>query len=199
MCVLLLTVPSFGQSAATPKKPFTAAEEAKIREGVSAILTYIQTQQNIDSAAVARGGIKIPDVVDKALDKFGSATTVIYENVKKAAPQVWMIMMLQQYAKAVVGLLGPLLWLLMIFLFYRFISKHWTPAADEIWDKNWGTKRSGFWWRGFFTKILPIFAGFIACWVLAVQAKVSMLLFINPEYYAIRDLLILLLGSSHGM
>lgn len=197
--MLLLAIPSFGQTANTAQNTLTADEQAKIREGAEAVLKYIQTQQNIDSAAIARGGINIPDVVDKALDKFGGAVTVVYDNVKKTAPQVWSVMLLQQYAKAISGLLGPILWLVMIIFIYKFMNRHWKAEADDVWNSSFGTSRAGFWFRWFFTKFAPLLAGFITCITLFVQAKTSVLLFMNPEYYAIRDLLTMLLGSSHGM
>jgi len=195
--IVVLAISAAAQSE--QQKPFTAAEEQKIKEGVSAVVQYIQTQQNLDSNAIAGGKVELVDVVDKALDKFGTAVTLVYTNVEKAAPRVWQIMVWQQYAKAISGILGPLLTLLLIFILYKFINRHWTPKVDETWNDSWGTRTAGFWFRAVFTKAVPLAAGFITCWSLFVQAKASSLLLVNPQYYAIRDLLVLLLGNSHGM
>lgn len=197
LCIAVMAISVVAQTQ--QNKPFTKSEELKIREGVSAVMTYIETQQSLDSLALKTGKVEIVDVVDKALDKFGTAVTFVCSNVEKAAPKVWSIMVWQQYAKAISGLLGPLLTLLMIFILYRYVNRHWTPAIDKTWNDNFETSTSAYWWRNVFTKALPLVASFLTCWALFAEAKTSVLLFVNPQYYAIRDLLVMLLGNSHGM
>lgn len=197
--ILLSMVSSIAFTQQVSKeKPYTAEEETKIREGVVAVMKYIQTQQGLDSNTISQSK-NIPDIVDKALDKFGTAISVIYANVQKAAPKVWMIMMQQQYAKAISSLAGPVFWLIVLIFTYRHLGKRWPASVDEIGGSSTSDKQFGYWFRVVITKGLPIFFIFIACCSLFLRLRDASLLFINPEYYAIRDLLVLLLGSSHGM
>ena len=192
--MLLITSSAFAQQP-TQEKPFTSAEEAKLREGTAAIIKYIRTQQGLDSTTLL-GSKNIPDIVDKALDKFGGAVSAIYVNVQKAAPKVWEIMILQQYAKALSGVAGPLLTLVMIIIVYYFMRKRWTSAADVKFDDSGS---GGFWTRNIVTRAIPLVSGLIVCGFLFSAIKDASLLLVNPQYYAIRDLLVLLLGSGHGM
>lgn len=67
------------------------------------------------------------------------------------------------------------------------------PLTDNELDMPIPTTRGG---RGFLTVIVPFFfCSIFAIWG-CIVLKGSMLLLINPEYYAIRDLLLMIMDPS---
>lgn len=143
------------------------------------------------------------DVADKSLDLVKNLVISLSQTLEKVAPQIWRVMVKQQYARAIADLSLP--WgLFLITVIYTFIIKRiwrWKPEYDnmpftdndDIPDMPLPTERGV---RGFFTVIIPFIFGFIfAIWG-CVVLKNSMLLLINPEYYAIRDLLLMIMNPS---
>ncbi len=131
----------------------------------------------------------IGDVGDKALDMIGSAVASISETLEKIAPNVWRIMINQQYAKAIGGLIVPWGLLLLILLYWKIIRKAWSPEGIEDDSED-------FWVRTWIVKIIPCILGFILAIWGCVRLSDSIMFLINPEYYAIRDLITMLLGQA---
>lgn len=137
----------------------------------------VQQQQNPPQKSMA-------DVADKALDistkYIGQAAAII----EKAAPRVWSVMVRQQYAKAIGDLIGPIVILICIVILTALSRKFW-PRPRE------GSDEAGFW--VFINMIIPLVAGIIFCGFFAYRLSDSVMYLINPEYYAIKDLVQILL------
>ncbi len=131
----------------------------------------------------------VSDVADKALDLVSRAVASISATLEKVAPHVWKIMIKQQYAKAIGGLIVPLGLLFLTTLYWRILRKLWktdgmVKASEEWWTHLW------------FANIIPCFFGVIfAAWSFARLAE-SVMLLVNPEYYAVRDIITMLLGQA---
>lgn len=130
----------------------------------------------------------IGDVGDKALDMVGKAVASISATLEKVAPHVWKIMIRQQYAKAIAGLIVPWGLLLLIFLYWQIIRKAWKTEGIEDGSDDW-------WARLWIVRLIPGVVGFIISIWGFIRLSDSILLLINPEYYAVKDIITMLLGQ----
>lgn len=130
-------------------------------------------------------------VADKALDMVGNAVATLSNSLSKIAPQVWRIMIIQQYAKAVDGIITPTLMLVLLGIVTAVLKKN--ISAPLPWDQHWGDDDwAAFWFR----TIIPVcFLCIFGIWFV-VDLGDSIKLLINPEYYAIKDILMMLTNPS---
>jgi len=158
----------------------------------------------------------LADVGDRALQLAEGMVTSTAATLEKFAPEVWRIMINQQYAKAMSALVVPvgllftaLLWFLIMRKKWRLVWEKEEPfSAQKMHERSAGstekttktvTCRIGSEaksLRMWIVNILPGVAmvGF-GIWA-AVAAKSVIMLLVNPEFYAIRDLVLLLLGKG---
>lgn len=180
--------------------------EQEIKSGLQAMASYVlkytppDTLHPADSTS-ASAHKTWANVLDKALDMFSSTISEIAGTVEKAAPAIWKIMVRQQYAKAAGELIVPMGILIFIVFIYFYMKKKWTPAVDNTVDEMIASSDHGWaWgWRIFCTKFLPLLGGIITGGFLIDAIQKAVLLGLNPYYYAIRDILVLLLGKTYGM
>lgn len=136
-------------------------------------------------------------VADKALDMASGMLASVAKTLEKAAPEVWRIMIRQQYAKAVMGLIVPwMLWLgiLICTIILNFKIKHSIRGCKEPVDRCDGCTLklvAGI--------IIPIgLLGISGIWGANRLASTAAYL-INPEFYAIRDLILMVLNRGQGV
>jgi hypothetical protein len=164
-----------------PSKQVTFTEEER-RQALEALQVISKTfgQQPAVQTPPQKS---MADVADKALDistkYIGQAASII----EKAAPRVWSVMVRQQYAKAFGELVGP------VVLFIAFLII--TVSVRKLWVLPTDSDEQGF--RTFVTLVLPLFAFAIISGNFAYRLSDSIQYLINPEYYAIKDLVQLLL------
>ena len=134
------------------------------------------------------------DVADKALDMATGFVTQISASMQKVAPEVWRIMIMQQYAKAIGDLVLPLGLVLMVIIYAFVARKKWKLAEDQ--NNDW--KDSEHNWHFAVTACLPLVLGaiFAICTVVALSDSIKYL--VNPEYYAVKDLLTMLLNRGQS-
>lgn len=139
----------------------------------------------------------VADVADKALDfsikYIGQAAAVI----EKAAPHVWQVMVLQQYAKAIGNVIEPGLWVVMV-LVVAAAARHFWKVQDDKWDDKGnrlqrGTGDDERTARMIVTVVVPGIGCVIAGGFFVNALASSAMYLINPQYYAIRDLVQILL------
>lgn len=131
----------------------------------------------------------IANVADKAIDMMGQAVATIATNLQKVAPEVWRIMIMQQYVKAIKGIVVPwgLFVTCMIYMF-AMTKRVWLPSEKESEEEKV--------WRAICTKAAPIISALcFAVWGL-VRLADSIGYLINPEFYAIQDLLRMILNPG---
>lgn len=168
-----------------------------------------QARKELENLAVAFGVKKVPgatsstdtvtpaekqdhktlgDVGDKALDMVGKAVASLSATLEKVAPHVWKIMIRQQYAKAISGLVDPWGLLIVVIIYYRIIDKYWKLTERSSRDEK------GF--RLVFLDILSVVFGLVFCvWGVSALSD-AIKIFINPEYYAIKDIITMLLAQA---
>lgn len=137
------------------------------------------------------------DVMDKAIDKVSDVVGAMAKAISNIAPEVWRIMVRQQYAKGIAFLIVPfLLTLVLVAGFFaskarydHVISLIGNPNNPERADSD----EAGFFW---FLKIaFTVFIGLSFVW-LANRITDAALFLINPEFYAIQDLLRMILNKG---
>ncbi len=179
------------------KQTFTDAEKAEVKKKVKDLSQLLDVEKtNPQTTSQTTGTNKsIGDVADRALGMVENAVGAISKSVEKVAPEVWEIMIRQQYAKAFSHIVGPLI-LMIISLFYTVIVKRYWPKwenyeKEEYWDSIDGPTNKGL--RAVLTTIIP---GVIAsaCSInIANRIGDVVAMLINPKYYAIQDLVRMLL------
>ncbi|MBL7045333.1 MAG: hypothetical protein ISR98_01915 [Parcubacteria group bacterium] len=126
----------------------------------------------------------IADVADKGLEMVEGMVAQLSSTLQKIAPDVWRIMLKQQYVKAVSGVITPWSIVLLVFIFFKILSKKWNPTDKDAEEcKVW------------FVYIIPIIASIVFCVLGIIGISNAFRYVINPEFYAIKDLLLVLLGQ----
>lgn len=180
-----------------PKQDTFTPEER--RQALEALRTIGKAFEDRQAPAPAPQGKSMADVADKALDistkYIGQAASII----EKAAPRVWAVMVRQQYAKAIGEILGPFLWMLMIPLLAATVRHFWKPRPIPE-NHNCRTEACGGHASSderachiAFTLAVPAAGTAIAGAVFIYNLAQSSMYLINPEYYAIKDLVQILL------
>lgn len=148
-----------------------------------------QQQQPVQKKTVA-------DVADKGLDMVKQWVADAAITLNKVAPDVWRVMMKQQYAKAIADLIGPWGTFLLILVFIAVMRKKWvlTQDKDINIDKETKVKLSTI--RAWIVYVIPIAFLFLSALFGLSYLSDSIKLLINPEFYALRDLILILLGKS---
>jgi hypothetical protein len=193
--LLSAAAPIYGQtpqSAPVEQKtqPFTDEEKRKALEALQNIAGAFgdskpaaQTEQKKDDHKT------VADVADKALDISTKYIGQVVGVLEKAAPHVWAVMVRQQYAKAIGDLIGPIILILTLIIAATVTRRFW-PEPDE--DKaRYSSDESQV--RVLFTVALPIIGSIICAAFFSFRLADSAMYLINPEYYAIKDLIEMLL------
>ena len=119
--------------------------------------------------------------------------TSVSKTLESVAPQVWRIMIRQQYAKAIADLVLPWALFAMVILYWVIMNKKWVIPVKEGGYDRYEEERVA---RAILATGVPIVAGIaFFCWGAYALAN-SIKYLVNPEYYAVRDLLIMLLNPS---
>jgi len=134
------------------------------------------------------------DVADKAVDMASKMVAQTAEQLQKVAPDVWRIMIKQQYAKAISDVIVPVFLFLLTICYFKIAKKYWKleEASKVAGDSEFSEKDMCF----VLVHFLPFIAGFVTAGWMAVRISYSVLYLINPEYYAIRDMLMMILNKG---
>ena len=183
--------PSADPPSPAPVAGLPAAQAEAIRRDLHALAQAV----GVDPVpAEAKSEKTMADVADKALGLASGAITHMAEGLQKIAPEIMRIMVRQQYARAVGDLIAPVFCLLGFLIGALVVSgktkKKW--VADTEPNKTDATvalvAASVVLWG-----LVVVFGG-VTAFNLGDAAK----RLINPEFYAIRDLVLVLLGRGEG-
>lgn len=198
MQILLATTMTLSLLAGAPPEPerqtditkaFTAEEKAQMQEQLAAIAKAMGAE---DPNRVLPGETKprtAVDVADRALDMFGGLVVSISSAMQKAAPEVWRIMIRQQYAKAFADLTTPWMLLMMVIAYWNIIGKKYRERYLKSTDYNDDVQFANGISIG-----ISLVAGAAFCVWGIVAFSTSAKYLINPEFYAVRDILVLLIN-----
>lgn len=127
------------------------------------------------------------DVAEKAIDMTAQAVATIASTIQKIAPDIWRIMLKQQYVKGFQGIIVPFGFLFLLFLYGKMIAPRCFPSPTKEDDGREDSEEK--WLRIWFSSIIPISIAFLlGAWGLNRLSDCLGFL-INPEFYAIQDLL----------
>ncbi len=205
-------------AAADPAKPIaeipstTTVDPNKSADELRALIDQMTPEQRSQIEALARGfDVAVPadkqtqkqektiaDVADRALTMTEGMVGKLSKTLEQVAPEVWRIMYKQQYAKAVSMIVGPMLWIVVCILIMIIGTKVWITKAglskmesdsNGDYDFYFGLRLIGF-------QIIPAFVATVTALIFASTANQIVMLLINPEYYAIQDLLRMILAGG---
>lgn len=158
-----------------------------LAEAMGVEVTPKPASQNAGKTAADAPKKDMAEVADKALDLVNGLVASVSETLQRVAPEVWRIMIRQQYAKAIADLIVPWSLLMLAIVYYVILKKKWVGETRYT-DSETA--------RLIFAKIVPMAGGVIfGIWgVVALSNSIKYL--INPEYYAVRDMLLMLLSPG---
>jgi hypothetical protein len=171
---------------------FTPEERKQALEALQTIAkTFGAPQAQQAPAQPQPQGKTMAEVADKALDMSAKYIGQAANIIEKAAPRVWAVMVKQQYAKAIGEIIAPIMWIVMVIILTSAVRLFWKVSNDhkseDFTDNDTRT------WRNVATLVFPGFICLVAGGVLASRLSDSAMYLINPEFYAIKDLVQILL------
>ncbi len=187
----------FSQENAEAEKPQSLSKQdiQQIREAAQGLKEVFGIEDDSAKKNDSKTGKPekktMADVADKAVDMAGRMVAQAAETIQKVAPDVWRIMIKQQYAKATSIIIIPVGLLIILFIAYRQVNKWW-PRPERGFDSN---DENCNWW--IVCKIVPFIGGIALSVWFAIALSFSVKYLINPEFYAIRDMLMMILGKGN--
>lgn len=190
--VLLLTTLSIVQTpGGNPSLTALPAPEAEVLRGELHALARAVGVDPVPAPAAEAPEKNMAEVADKALDLATGTVGRMAETLQKVAPDIWRIMIRQQYARVAGDLLTPTL----LFVALLVAGCVLTAATKRRWAKDpRGDNELTFAFTVFSVIAWIVFA--ICTCILAIEGGDAVKRLINPEYYAIRDLVLVLLGRG---
>lgn len=147
----------------------------------------VGVEANVQQAKAATE-IKPTEVINKTLSMVKGAISGVADAIAKVAPHVWRIMVKQQYIKAITEVILPWSLFVMTIIAYFWQKKVWSLEKVKT------SGEEGYHW--FFQYIAPCVLWVIfAIWG-CIEISSSVAFILNPEYYAIRDLMLMALNPS---
>ena len=171
LCISLFCIPAFAQGVPENVTPATSVTTPAI---TSAPIPSV-TLSTIPSATPPT--ITWPEVSDKTLGLLKDSAVVIGNVIKDVAPEAWRILILQQYVKGIQSILVAIICLIVSWAIWKFIPKKFTNKHE----------------RDVAQVFCSIFA-FVFLMVAGFTVVSSVGFFINPEFYAIKDLFCIVKG-----
>jgi hypothetical protein len=184
--ILLLSVGFMYGQTPTPTQSQPSTEDIKqARENLKVLLA------DSGSTATPEKGKSMADVMDKGLDVLTGYVGTLEGVVSKFAPEVWRIMVKQQYAKAISY---PLFWGLMLFVPFGVnkLARSGFGVPKEMSLAEWDDKENYDGFMFAFTGIIPTITGIIFAMIFLYNLTQGIMIAINPEYYALKDIIQLL-------
>ncbi len=149
--------------------------------------------------------LTMADVANKFLDYSRAAVLATVSQIEKVAPQVWAVMVRQQYSKAFGLLAGP-----FFMFFFFFFFRLWLVRSAKVVVAANGKENIVFLNLGDGDKVAvataKIWINIILLGIMVIYGCVfgsrlpeAVKILTNPYYYALRDLVLLLLNKGQGM
>jgi len=188
--------PVMAVEAPSQQKAVSAEDAKKVREEVKKLGTLFGVEAKEQQASAQKTKQEqepktIAGVADKALDMLSQAVATISVTMEKVAPEVWKIMVRQQYAKAVMNCVVPIGLLLVLFIYMRLVGKYWKPEKEQKPNdvSEWELRMC-------LVRVIPVIMSCAAGLWFFNRLADSIVLLINPQFYAIRDLLQMIMNSG---
>ena len=205
MVGVLMALPSVGMAQAPAEgkseevsaveQALTPAEQAKMRQDLQALAEAMGVKvpakkkaQPPQQPEPKKEEPSIAGVANKALNMVNGLVASVAKTLEGVAPEVWRIMIRQQYAKAIADLIVPWLLLMLCLIYWITLKKRWVLENGAGSDEEVT--------RIVVLHTLPVFFGIIFFIWGVVRLSDSIKYLVNPEYYAVRDLLVMMLAPG---
>lgn len=172
----------------------SSAEKEQMRSDIKALGEMFGVEQAPVPAKAADGSAPqkktVAEVADKALDMASGLVAKVAAAVGKVSPEIWRVMIKQQYAKAIADLVVPWSLFFTVLLVACLLRKRagQLPTIRDASDDDMTVY--------FLFIILPT-AVCLICLVCGLNClSDSIKYLVNPEYYAVRDILQMLLNRG---
>lgn len=185
--VAMTSFSAFAQEAEPAPAGLTPDQVELIRSNLRGIYDVMgASQADGKKAAPAADQKSLADVADKALNLMSGLVVKVAGTLEKVAPKFWTIMVRQQYAKAIADTIVPCALAAFGFVVLVLLKKRmgWPDLEKRSWDDEDWIKL----WVGI---IVPGLFSFICFWVSAYHIAEAAKFVINPEFYAVRDILMM--------
>ena len=196
--VLLISIGTVFSQTPTPTPPSTGQPSAEdIKQAKETVKTLLADKP----AATPQNEKSIADVMDKGLDMLTGYVGTLEGVVSKYAPEVWRVMIRQQYAKAISY---PLYWglLLLAIIIIQKVVKSWLGVNKDTHifkmtevEERENTRYNmpvSFLLRVWLAGIFPIVVAIPVTIAFLYSLTGGVMILINPEYYALKDIIQLL-------
>lgn len=193
-----------------PEQALKPEDARQLREAASAIIELLGEKKNgvikqrgkennqKDEETPAKPQINMAEVADKALSLLSGYVGEAAQAMQKVAPEVWRVMIRQQYANAIAKPFFPGVLLFALGILVYWIKRWWVietineKATHEEKKEHESESVARLW----ITRIIP-FALFLILFIwTGSRLSDSVQVLINPEYYAFRDLVRMLLSKG---
>ncbi len=188
---------AWDESDSKSDAPLQVEEVRQLREAAKAINQILSGEDGDEKVLIGVGAEykkpkKTPaEVADKALTILSGYIGTAAKTMEKVAPEVWRVMIRQQYAKAIAAPFFAFS-IICFTAIYTVVMKRWWKIEPK--DKEAETTEYCWWFV--MTNVLPFLLvmifGIRTAWCLSYSTQIL----INPEYYAFSDLLQLLLNKG---
>lgn len=170
-------------------QPLSSQDTEVIKKNAQALGTLfgIEQQKPVPNTDAQQQGKSMADVAEKAIDLTAQAIATIASTIQKIAPDIWRIMLKQQYVKGIQGLIVPFGLLLLIFVYRAKIAPKCFPVPTK--ENGIDEDQEEKWVRIWFANIIPVVLAFLLGPWGANRLSDCLGYLINPEFYAIQDLL----------
>lgn len=210
LAIFFFCVATFAQtpSQSQPAQPSTASsilDRLKDPQQAKQLQQALDILQQVANAKAENtkgdGHATVGDALDKGLDMAKETVVYLAGKIEQVAPQLWRVLVVQQYVKGATSLINPLGFLLVILLYRRLLLKWWKPQPGDDDPKERAfteavgedeipfPTRKG--WRGLLSIAVPlamlVIGGIWFCSSITDAAGY----FINPNYYALKDIITL--------
>jgi hypothetical protein len=204
LCVGLFAQASGQAPAAQPAQTFGAGgimdrlKDPQQAKQLQQALDILQQVANTKAADTKGDGDHktVGDALDKGLDMAKETVIYLAGKIEQVAPQLWRVLVIQQYVKGAMSLINPFGFLLVVLLYRHLVLKWWKPLPsdddpaepiiDKESDENPFTHKG---WRGVFTIVIPLVMLVIGGVWLYSSITDAAGYFINPNYYALKDII----------
>ncbi|MFH0873789.1 MAG: hypothetical protein V1846_03030 [Candidatus Komeilibacteria bacterium] len=187
----------------TTSTGLTPEDIAQLQKNVTAFAKVL----GLADTTTAKSGTRLSmaDVADKFLEYSKAAILATVGTIEKVAPHVWAVLVRQQYAKAFSSLAAPVFIFIFLLLFRLWVvRKRKSVTATEndvlvVVNGNLDPVEIKLTGLGQWANVLALLGMVTAALFVAARIAPAVRLLVNPEYYALRDLILLLLNKGQGM
>jgi hypothetical protein len=200
LIALMFSTLSLYAQEPTPQPTQQRQPSAQELQEAKEVLKAIVEQDKPTTTGTPQQGKTVADVLDKGLESFSQFAVTLEGVVSKYAPEVWRIMILQQYSKAI-GY--PAFWGLMllgIIIIQRIVRSFfgmekgqslWKPTEADTKNIRYSFENynGAYWARVWTGGIIPLVFSVPVTIAFFYSLTESIMILINPEYYALRDII----------